>query len=110
MMHQGSRQVDDAQILKRLAEGRGLWRHAFFFVTGEGEFIPNGVEDASGHVVDEHGHVYAFWLGWDDVRQAPAFTMWEEVEPEPGWIENAEYRQARESVGLDGARSAPRLG
>jgi len=63
--------------------------------------MPNGVEDASGHVIDKHGRVYAFWLGWDDLQQAPAFTMWEEVEPEPGWLENAEYRQARERVGLD---------
>ncbi|HZO31628.1 MAG TPA: hypothetical protein VFH48_37180 [Chloroflexota bacterium] len=45
--------------------------------------------------------MYAFWLGWDDRRQAPAFTEWEEVEPEPTWLESTEYRQARERVGLN---------
>ena len=101
-IHSGSRQVnDEAQILERLVQDRRLGRHAFFFVTGEGEIMPNGVEDASGHVIDERGRVYAFWLGWDDRRQAPAFTAWEEVEPEPGWSESSEYRQARERVGLD---------
>ena len=101
MIHPGSRQVDEAQILKQLAEGRGLGRHAIFFVTGEGETMPNGVEDASGHVIDEQGRVHAFWLGWDALQQAPAFTSWEEVEPEPTWLKSAEYRQARENVGLD---------
>lgn len=101
-IHPGSRQVnDDARILEHLVEARGLGRHAFFFVTGEGEIMPNGVEDASGNVIDEHGHVYAFWLGWDDRQGAPAFTEWEEVQTEPAWLQSAEYRQARERVGLD---------
>ena len=101
-IHTGSRQVDDeTQILARLLEDRALGRYAFFFVTGEGEIMPNGVEDASGHVIDEHGQVYAFWLGWDASRQSPTFTEWEVVQPEPHWPENAEYRQARERVGLD---------
>jgi hypothetical protein len=100
-VHSSSRQVDDeSQILEYLVKGRHLGRHAFFFVAGEGEIMPNGIEEASGHVVDEHGRVFAFWLGWDDQRQAPAFTEWEEVESEPTWLESAEYRHARKSVGL----------
>ena len=96
-----SRQVDDeVHILERLVKGRNLGRHAFFFVTGEGDVMPNGVEEASGHVVDERGRVFAFWLGWDDRQQAPAFTEWEEVEAEPAWFESAEYRHARKSAGL----------
>ena len=63
--------------------------------------MPNGVEEASGQVVDEQGRVFAFWLGWDARRKTPAFTEWEEVEPEPAWLESAEYRHARERVGLD---------
>ena len=55
----------------------------------------------SWHVIDEQGRVYAFWLGWDDRRQSPAFTEWEEVEPESNWLESTEYRQARERVGLN---------
>jgi hypothetical protein len=98
----GSRQVEDnAQILEQLVESRELGRYAFFFVTGEGETMPNGVEDASGYVIDEHGRVYAFWLGWDDDRRAPSFTEWEEVVPEPAWLESTEYCQARQRVGLN---------
>jgi hypothetical protein len=100
-IHRPARQVEDgAQILEQLAGARELGRHAFFFVTGEGEIMPNGVEDASGHVIDEHGRIFAFWLGWDEQKQAAAFTEWEEVEPEPGWLQSAEYRQARAGVGL----------
>jgi hypothetical protein len=101
-IHPGSRQVnDEAEILEQLAQGRQLGRHAFFFVTGEGGVMPNGVEDASGHVIAEDGRVYAFWLGWDERREAPAFTEWEEVEPEPAWVESAEYRRARARAGVD---------
>lgn len=100
-IHPGSRQAnDEAQILEHLVEARGLGRHAVFFVTGEGVTLPNGVEEASGHVVDERGRVYAFWLGWDDHEGAPAFTEWEEVQPEPAWRASREYWQARERVGL----------
>ncbi len=101
-IHSSSRQVDDeTQILEHLAKELELGRHAFFFVTGEGDFMPNGVEEASGHLIDEHGRVFAFWLGWDDRQRRPAFTEWEEVEPEPAWAESTEYRRARECVGLD---------
>jgi hypothetical protein len=100
-IHSRARPVDnEAQILERLVKDRVLGRHAFFFVTGEGDLMPNGVEEASGQVVDEQGHIFAFWLGWDARRQRPAFTEWEQVEPEPAWLENAEYRHARERVGL----------
>jgi hypothetical protein len=92
---------NEADILEWLVQARQLGCHAFFFVTGEGDLMPNGVEEASGHVIDEHGRVYAFWLGWDDRRREPAFTEWEEVTPEPAWCESAEYRQARERLGLD---------
>jgi|SRR5215216_6542902 hypothetical protein len=92
---------DEADILDRLVESRRIGRHAFFFVTGEGEIMPNGVEEASGHVIDERGRVYAFWLGWDDLQRAPVFTEWEEVTPEVAWCESVEYRQARERLRLD---------
>lgn len=97
-----SRRIDDeAEILEALVDARRIGRHAFFFVTGEGEVMPNGVEDASGHVIDEHGRVYAFWLGWDARRNEPTFTEWEEVTPEPSWSQSAEYRHARKCAGLD---------
>jgi hypothetical protein len=92
---------DEAAILDRLVHARRIGRHAFFFVTGEGDLMPNGVEEASGHVIDERGRVYAFWLGWDDRKRAPAFTEWEEVTPEDAWCQSAEYRTARERIGLD---------
>lgn len=91
---------DESQIRERLMEDRALGRHAVFFVTGEGDVMPNGVEEASGHVIDEQGRVFAFWLGWDARRKAPTFTEWEAVEPESAWLESAEYRHARQHVGL----------
>jgi hypothetical protein len=101
VIHSRSRQVDDdAQILEHLVKGLKLGRHAFFYVTGEGDIMPNGVEEASGHVIDERGRVFAFWLGCDDRRKVPIFTEWEEVQPESSWLESSEYRHARECVGL----------
>ena len=106
-IHKDSQKAqDETQILEHLVAVRKLGRHAFFFVTGEGEIMPNGIEDASGYVIDEHGRVFAFWLGWDDRLQESAFTEWEAVEPEPGWLQSAEYRQARAQVGLDEEPSA----
>ena len=90
----------EGQLLDTLVKARGLGKHAFFFVTGEDECLPNGIESTSGFVIDERGRVFSFWTGWDSEREEPTFTEWEQVEPEPGWLQSAEYRQARQQVGL----------
>jgi hypothetical protein len=89
----------EAQVLERLLAARGIGPHALFFVSGEGEFFPNGIEESSGFVVDHEGRVYSFWTGWDAERDEVGFTEWEQVEPEPSWREDEEYRQALEAVG-----------
>ena len=107
--------------LDTCVEARGLrpGEYAYFFVGGEGTFLPisepgNEVEESSGYVLDCEGNVYFFWFGWDTVGQAPALLVWERHEPEPFWDEDDEYRQARETLHslpacLNGACRAPEL-
>jgi hypothetical protein len=86
--------------LDQLIAERIAGRHAMFFVTSEGDVLPDGTDTESGHVIDEQGRVFAFWTGWDAARNVFAFESWEQVEPESHWSESAEYRRAREAVGL----------
>jgi hypothetical protein len=98
----------ERQLLDRLIRQQphlGRRRYALFFVTGEGKYLPattpnERLEQASGYVVDSHGHIFSFWLGWDAQRQQPALTRWRQVEPSPGWASDEEYREARAQVGL----------
>ena len=90
----------EARALRRLVEGQGLGRYAFFFVTAEGDELPDGTEETSGFVLHDDGRVFSFWTGWDAARGEPVFTEWEQVEPEAHWMRSAEYRRARERVGL----------
>lgn len=100
-VHSGTRGATPAALmLEQLVEAQSLGRHAFFFVTGEDDTLPNGIEEMSGHVVDDHGRVFCFWTGWDHETDRPTFSTWEQVEPEPHWSESAEYRRACEAVGL----------
>ena len=70
----------------------------FAFLDDEGELLPNGAEASSGYVLDRLGRVYAFWVGWDPDREAATFTLWEPVESDPAWLENAEYRRALDAL------------
>ncbi len=87
-------------ILDALVRSKGLERYAYFFVTGEGHFFPNGIEESSGSVIDDRGRVFDFWMGLDPETGRPGLTVWREVEPELHWQRSAEYQQAREAVGL----------
>jgi hypothetical protein len=87
-------------VLRVLLDQQRLGRYAPFFVTGEGGFLPNGLEETSGYVIDERGRVFSFWLGWDHDHGVPALTEWEQEEPEPHWSRSREYREARAAVGL----------
>jgi hypothetical protein len=90
----------EAQVLARLIAARGIGRYGLFFVTGEGTFFPNGVEEASGFAVDQRGQVYAFWTTWDSTRREVTFSEWEPVDPEPDWRDDDEYQRAREQAGF----------
>lgn len=94
-------------MLDSLVRGRGLQTFAYFFVTGEGEVLPNGVEAASGHVIDDSGHIYRFWTGWNGEAGQPWFRIWKPTTPEPRWDHSAEYQRARQEVGLCGGAGQP---
>lgn len=55
-------------MLDALVRARGLQQFAYFLVTGEGSFLPNGVEVTSGHVLDATGRVLPVL---DDLGQGP---------------------------------------
>jgi len=97
-----------ATVLHELIQEQGLCpnRYALFFVTGEGQFLPEAgqpaeaIEETSGYVIDDQGRVFAFWLGWDATRKGPTLVEWREERPEPDWLGDDEYRRARQRVGL----------
>lgn len=96
-----------SKLLHALIQRRDLKEseYAPFFVTGEGGFFPaaphgHRVEAASGYVLDNLGRVFSFWMGSDPIGQEVALTEWREVEPEPHWSRDLEYRRARKRVGL----------
>jgi hypothetical protein len=87
-------------ILDELVRRHGLERDAYFHVTGEGRYFPDGTEDVSGYVVDDRGREFFFWTGWDAERGAVIFRTWEEVESRADHRIGAEERRARVAVGL----------
>jgi hypothetical protein len=93
-------EAEQRDVLRHLIREQGIGQYALFFVSGEGDETPDGVEEASGYLVDETGRVYSFWLGWDPRHGRTALTEWERVDPDPDWIEEPEYRRALQTVGL----------
>ena len=87
-------------MLERLVSARIFGPHAFFFVSGEGTFFPNGVEESSGFAIDRDGHVWSFWTRWDADQDAVVLAEWEMADPEPEWRDDDEYQRARVAVGL----------
>jgi len=99
-VHPGARTDSrPATPIERLVTERGIRRFGLFFVTGEGDELPNGDEDQSGYVVDSRGQIYSFWTGWDAARRDVVFTEWEQIEEEPEWRGVAEYERARAHAG-----------
>src|SRR5688572_19804165 len=90
----------EAQVLDRLLAARGIGQYGLFFVSGEGTFFPNGVEETSGFVVRQTGEVYAFWTGWDSSRREITFSQWDQVTPEPDWHDDEEFQHARRRAGI----------
>jgi hypothetical protein len=99
-VHRRERPSAATDVLEQLVQSKNVGRHAFFFVSGEGTEMPNGAEEESGYVLDEEGRIFSFWLGWDAQRGQPVLETWEQVQAEPHWHEEPEYRRAREVVGL----------
>jgi hypothetical protein len=87
-------------VLDGLLSERVPGRFAVFFETGEGDFMPDGVEEMTGYVMDATGAVFWFELGWDGSRGAPVLTAFERATADPSWDGLNEYREARESLGL----------
>jgi hypothetical protein len=77
-----------------------LRRFGLFFVTGEGDELPNGDEEHSGFVIDDRGQIHSFWTGWDESRHEVTFTEWELVDEEKEWRGVGEYERARAKAGL----------
>ena len=86
--------------LDRLLAEKELGRCATFFETGEGTPLPDGLEKMTGYVIDATGRVHWFVLDWDPTRRTVALTDFKAVEIKPSWGDVAEYRHAREMVGL----------
>src|SRR3954447_20657830 len=99
-VHRAEQPPTAIDILERLVQARGVGKHAFFFTSGEGIQMPNGVEEESGYVLDELGRVFSFWLGWDEGQREPVLETWEPVEIEPRWRDEPEYQRARLPLGL----------
>ena len=95
------------RLLDACVEAHGLrsGEYTYFFVSGEGRFLPisepgDEVEESSGYVLDRAGRVFFFWFGWDPGRDEPALRRWRQVQPRPEWEHDPEYRRARERLHL----------
>ena len=80
---------EHAKLLDTLVREQGVGPHVIFFLDGEGELLTNGAEASSGYVLDRLGRVYAFWVGWDAEHESAMFSLWEQVDSDPAWLENA---------------------
>jgi hypothetical protein len=91
----------ERQAIGRLLRERGIGRHALFLTQREGIMLPGGLEAVSGFVLDGRGGVHGFWLGWDDELEALTLSPFYAVEnAESAFAEDAEYQEARRSLGL----------
>ena len=94
------RDARQRQALDQLIAAKSLGRYATFFETGEGTPLPGGLEKMTGYVIDAHGGAYWFVLDWDAAQHGVALTDFKPVDVKSSWTEIAEYRRAREAVGL----------
>ena len=106
-MRTSERRTRQGDILNEMIQEQGMepGHYTLFFVTGEGRYLPglSEIEECSGCVLDDHGRVFSFWLGWDPIAERPALTEWEEETPDPAWANVGEYQRARERLGLAAA-------
>ncbi|MCC7107294.1 MAG: hypothetical protein IT307_19335 [Chloroflexi bacterium] len=88
------------ELIGELVRAKGLKRFQPFFVTGEGRYLPSGIEEIRGLVLDEAGAVYTFWIKWDEEADRAALVNWCEIEVDARLRADPEYREARELLGL----------
>lgn len=97
------------QILVELLKEEGFFSFARFGASGEGKYLPTGLEEMSWSVMTPDGSVRDVWLGWDENKVAPdgsqgfykltIMPLWsqelhKEYEANPGYI------RARKELGL----------
>jgi hypothetical protein len=102
-LHRSPRQP---AILRELIEQKVATpeQYALFFVTGDGKALPvrkagGDIEATSGFVLDANGDIFYFQLGWNP-DSGSLVLDWQPAAEEPHWHRSAEYRRAREQVGL----------
>jgi hypothetical protein len=95
------------EILHSLIQKKGLTpgHYAVFFAVGDGKALPSDqpgeqFEAGTGYVLNTTGDVYFYRFDWNDTAHTVALTEWTLVEPQAHWRRSAEYRRARERVGL----------
>ncbi len=87
-------------MLDGLMREQGLRRFVRFGSTVEGRFLPNGVDETSGYVLDDRGRVFFCWTGWDEETGRPIVTIWRRAEDETDWSADPAYQRARAQLGL----------
>jgi hypothetical protein len=87
-------------MLDGLMREQGLCRFVRFGSTVEGRFLPNGVDETSGYVLDEWERVFFYWTGWDEEAGRPIFTIWRRADDETNWLGDPAYQRARAQLGF----------
>jgi hypothetical protein len=96
------RQTRTGEVLRRLLTERSIGRFALFLVQEEGIELPGGLEAVSGFVLASTGEVFGFWLDWDADRGSYFLDPWYPVDDVSEFAGDAEYLEARRTLGLDG--------
>jgi hypothetical protein len=108
-MHACAQQDPQLDDIHRLVVEQGHPRHVLFLVVGEGRFFPTGGEMSTGYALVPSGDVFSFTYDWDSDLQAPAFTEWQGVQPEPHWRTFGEYVDALYVATAIRVSSRPRM-
>ena len=82
------------ELMRRLIAARGIERFGLYLLTSENKYTPTGYEEMSGYAIDPAGRAHFFWVGWDDVKQEEAFTVWQNAKLPDGWRNDEEFTEA----------------
>ncbi|MFN8523257.1 MAG: hypothetical protein U0821_09160 [Chloroflexota bacterium] len=88
--------TSEARAIHELLSRRGVGRRELFLTQREGKSLPGGLESVSGFCLEAGGHVYGFWLTWNDgagrLDLAPFYRV---DQPERRFGEEPELARAR---------------